>query len=90
MGLILEELDVGVEEITLGDMDVLQTQLMDELEYTSGDGGFPDAGDGGEWPSGRFVFQNDTIELGNVELVGGGARWHRVGESVSGENGVCE
>lgn len=56
MGLVLEELDVGVEEVTLGDVDVLGAELVDELDDAGGDGGFADGGDVGVRAEGGFVF----------------------------------
>lgn len=46
---------------------------MDELDDTGGDGGFPHGGDVGEGAGRGFVLQDDPVELGDVELVGGGA-----------------
>ena len=56
MRLVLEELDVGVEEVTLGDVDVLGAELVDELYDAGGDGGFADGGDVGVRAEGSFVF----------------------------------
>lgn len=90
MGLVLEELDIGVEEIALGDVDVLGGELVDELENAGGDGGFADGGDGGVGTERGFVFEDDAIEFGDVELVGGGARGDGEGEAMAREDGVGE
>lgn len=89
MGLILEEFDIGVEEVTLGDVDVLGAELVDELENASGDGSLADGGDVGIRADDNFVFQDDAVEFGDVELVGGGARRDLEGEAVAGEDGAC-
>lgn len=52
----LEKLNVGVEEITLSNVNVPEAELVDKGEDTSGDGGFPDRRNGGKWTEGRFVF----------------------------------
>ena len=84
----MEELDVGVEEVTLGDVDVLGAELVDELDNAGGDGGFADGGDVGVRAEGSFVFQHDAVELGDVELVGGGAGRDVEAEAVAGEDGA--
>lgn len=73
MRLILKKLDISVKEITFSDVDVFQAELVDQLENPSGDGGFSHGGDIGEGSSGGFVFQDDTVELRDVELIGAGA-----------------
>lgn len=40
--LYLEKLNVGVEEITLSDMNVPETELVDKSEDSCGDGCLPD------------------------------------------------
>lgn len=52
----LEKLNVGVKEITLGDVNVPEAKLVDKGEDSSGDGSFPDRRNGGKGPEGRFVF----------------------------------
>lgn len=52
----LEKLNVGVEEITLGDVNVPKAELVDKGEDTSGDGCFPDRRNGCKGTEGRFVF----------------------------------
>ncbi|POO02482.1 hypothetical protein TorRG33x02_014660 [Trema orientale] len=86
--LVLEELDVGVEQVSLGDVDALEAELVDELEDPGGDGGLPHGGDVGVLAEGGFVLQHDAVELGDVELVGGGAGGDVEGEAVAGEDGV--
>lgn len=46
---------------------------MDELDDSGGDRGFPHGGDVGEGAGGGFVLENNAVELGDIELVGGGA-----------------
>lgn len=46
---------------------------MDELDNAGSDGGFSDGGDVGERAERGLVFEDDAVELGDVELVGGGA-----------------
>ena len=84
----LEELDVGVEEVTLGDMDALEAELVDELEDPGGNGGLPNGGDVGVRTDRGFFFEDDAVELGDVELVGGGAGGDGVGEAFAGEDGA--
>lgn len=88
MGLVLKELDVGVEEVTLGNVDVLGAELVYELEDTGSDGGLADGGDVSVGAEGSFVFQDNAVELRDVELIGGGAGGHVEGEAVAGEDGV--
>lgn len=90
MGLVLEELDIGVEKVTLSDMDVLDAELMDELEDAGGDRGLTDGGDVGVGSESRLVFENNAVELRDVELVGAGAGRDIEGEAVAGEYGVGE
>lgn len=71
--LYLEKLNVGVEKITLGDVNVLEAELMDKSEDSCGDGCFPDGRNGGKGTEGRFVFQHYAVELRDIELVRGGA-----------------
>lgn len=42
-------------------MDVLEAELVDELEDSGGDGGFPDCGNGGVRAEGGFVFEDDPV-----------------------------
>lgn len=88
MGLVLEKLNVSVEEITLGDVDVFETELVNELEDTSGDGCFADSRAGSIGTDGGFVFEDDTVEFGDVELVSGGTGRDGEGEAVFGEDGT--
>lgn len=84
MSLVLEKLDVGVEEITLGDVDILLAKLVDECEDPGGYCGFADGGNVCKWTEGSFVFKDDAIKFGNVELIGGGAGGDLEGEAVAG------
>lgn len=52
----LEKLNIGVEEITLGDVNVFKAELVDKGEDASSDGGFSDGRNGGKRTEGRFVF----------------------------------
>lgn len=52
----LEKLNVGVEEITLGNVNVPEAELVDKGEDSSGDSSFPDRRNGGKGTKGRFVF----------------------------------
>lgn len=72
MGLVLEELHVGVEQVSFGDVDVSQAELVDEREDFDGDGGLAYGRQAGEGAEGAFVFKHDAIEFGDVELVGRG------------------
>lgn len=71
-------------------MDVLKRQLVDELEYARGNCGFPDGRNGGVRSDGGLVLEHDAVELGHVELVGGGAGRDGEGEAVAGDDGVGE
>lgn len=71
-------------------MDVLERQLVDELENAGGDGGLPDGGNGGVGAERGLVLEDDTVELGDVELVGGGAGGDGEGEAAAGEDGAGE
>jgi len=84
----LEEFDVGVEEVTLGDMDAFEAELVDELEDAGGDGGLAHGGDVGEGALGGLFLQHDAVQLRHVVLVGGGARRHIEGEALAGDDGV--
>lgn len=88
LGLVLEELDVGVEEVTLGDMDVAEEDGVDEGEDARRDGGLANGGEVGEGAGGGLVAKYDAVELGDIELVGGGAGGHVEGEAAAGENGA--
>lgn len=86
----MEELDIGVEEVTLGDVDAAEAKLVDERENAGGDGGFADGAHGGEGAGGGLVFENDAVEFGDVEVVRGGAGGDVEGEAVAGEDGFSE
>lgn len=88
MGLVLEELHIGVEKVSLGDMDALHAELVNELEDAGDDGGLTDGGYVGVGSKKRLVFENDAVELRDVELVGSGTRRDVKGEAVAGEYGV--
>lgn len=90
LSLVLEQLNIGIEQITLRDMDVLERQLVDELENAGGDGGLPDGGNGGVGAERGLVLEDDAVELGDVELVGGGAGGDGEGEAAAGEDGAGE
>lgn len=68
-------------------MDVLEAELVDEGEDAGGDGGLADSGEGGEGAGGGLVLEDDAVELGDVELVGGAAAGDGEGESGAGEDG---
>lgn len=84
----MEEFDVGVKEVTLGDMDAFEAELVDELEDAGGDGGLAHSGDVSEGALGGLVLQHDAVQFRHVELVGGGARRHVEGEALAGDDGV--
>lgn len=69
-------------------MDALDAELVDELQDAGGDGGFPHSGDVRKRAKGGFVLEDDAVELGHVELVGGGAGRDVEREAVAGEDGV--
>lgn len=69
-------------------MDALEAKLVDELQNAGGDGGLPHGGDIREGAKRGFVLEDDAVELGDVELVGGGAGGDVEGEAVAGEDGV--
>ena len=71
--MVLKELDIGVEKVTLGDVDILGAQLVNELENSGSDGGFADSRYVGEGAERRLILEDNAIELRDVELVGGGA-----------------
>lgn len=84
----MKEFDIGVEEVTLGDVDAFEAELVDELEDAGGDGRLAHGGDVGEGALGGLVLQHDAVQLRHVELVGGGARRHVKGEALAGDDGV--
>lgn len=86
----MEKLDVGVEEVTLSDVDALEAELVDKLEDAGSDGGLADGGDIGVGTEGGLVFEDDAVEFRDVELVGGGTRGDGEGEALTGEDGVGE
>lgn len=59
--LYLEKLNVGVEEITLGDMNVPEAELVDKCEYSCGDGCLPDRRNRRKGTEGRFVFKHYAV-----------------------------
>lgn len=88
LGLVAEELDVSVEEITLSDMDSVEEDGVDEGEDTGRDGGLADSGEAGEGARRCLVLKDNTVELGEVELVRGGTGGDGEGESIAGEDGA--
>lgn len=84
--LVAEELDVGVEEVTLGDVDPPAEDGVDQGEDARGDGGLPRGGDVGEGPGGLAADEHDAVEVREVDLVGGGAGGHREGEAPAGQD----
>jgi hypothetical protein len=86
LGLVAEELDVGVEEVTLGDVDAPAEDGVDEGEDSRRDGGLPRGGDVGEGARGLAADEHDAVEVREVDLVRGGARGHREGETPAGED----
>jgi hypothetical protein len=84
--LVAKELDIGVGEVTLGDVDALAEDGLDEGEYMHCDGGLARSGDVGEGACGLMADEYDAVEVWGVGLVGGGARGHREGEAPAGED----
>lgn len=86
LGLVAKELDIGVEEVTLGDMDAPAEDGVDEGEDPGRDCGLARGGDAGEGARGLAAEEDDAVEVGEVDLVGGGAGGHREGEAPAGED----
>lgn len=61
--LALEELDVGVEEVPLGDIDVLDTELVDEQQDARGERRLADGGEAAEGLGLGLVEEYDSVEL---------------------------
>lgn len=88
--LVLEELDVGVEEVALGDVDALGAQLVDQAQNARGDRGFPARRRAGKGPARDGAAQDDAVELADVELVALRARGDVQGEALAAEDGLGE
>ncbi|KAH7864142.1 hypothetical protein Vadar_026299 [Vaccinium darrowii] len=74
LSFVLKQLkEICIKQITLCNMDVIKGQQVDELEYARGNRGFPDGRDHGVRSDGGLGLEHDAVELGHVELVGGGA-----------------
>lgn len=84
----MKEFDVGVEEVTLGDVDAFEAELVNELNDAGGDGGLAHGRYVGEGALGGLFLQHDAVQLRHVELVGGGARRHVKGEALARDDGV--
>lgn len=84
----LEELDVSVEEVTLGDMDVLGAELMHQAENSGGDDGFAAGRRVGEGPCRDAVFEHDAVQLPHVQLVAFGTGGDGVAKAPAAENGL--
>lgn len=87
MCLVLEKLDIRVKEITLGDMNAAEAELVNEREDSGSDGSFPDGGDGSEGAYGTLVTEHNTVELRDVEVIRGGARGDGERVTVAVEDG---
>jgi len=70
--LVLKELDIGVEEVTLGDVDLLGTQLVDEAEDARGDGSLSASLRAGKGALGGGVLEDYAIQFRDVHLHEGG------------------
>lgn len=88
LGLVAEELHVGVEEISLGDVDPPAQDGVDEREDASCDGGLARGGDASEGPGGIAAEEHNAVEVREVDLVGGGAGGDGEGEPAAGEDAV--
>lgn len=55
-------------------MNAPETELVNELQNASSDGGFANGGDVGKGALRHLVFEDDAVEFRDVQLVSGGAR----------------
>lgn len=62
----MEELNISVEKVTLGDMDVFEAELMDELEDAGRDSCFANGGDIGIRADRGFVFEDNAVKFRDV------------------------
>ena len=65
----LEQLDVGVEQVALGDVDALDAQLVHELQDARRDDSLAAGHGAGERPRRRRLLQHDPIQLGHVPAI---------------------
>ena len=80
--LVLEQLDVGVEEITLGDVNTSGQHAVHELHHPGQDGHLSHGGGAAEGGVRVLVLEHDAIELLEVHLVVGSSRGERVSETL--------
>lgn len=88
--LILEELYISVEQITLSNMNPFLAKLMDKLNNPRSNGGFPNSGDISKRTKRRFILENNTIQFRNIELISRRTRRNIEGEAITGEDRVCD
>jgi hypothetical protein len=84
--LVLEELDVGVEEVALGDVDALAAELVDQAQDAGGDDALAAGGRRRKRPRRHRVLQHDAVQLRHVELVSLGAGGHVEREACPAEH----
>mmetsp|Transcript_16507 Transcript_16507/g.53479 ORF Transcript_16507/g.53479 Transcript_16507/m.53479 type:complete len:349 (-) Transcript_16507:52-1098(-) len=87
LGLLLEELDVGVEEVALCDVDALRAELEHNLHQPGGDRRLARRRGVGEDALEHLLLEDHPVELLDVHLVGCDARGHHVGEAVAAHDG---
>lgn len=87
MGLVLEQLNISVKQVTLSDVDATAAELVNKRKNSRSDGGFPDGTHGGEGANGSLILQHNTVKLRDVEVVVGRAGGYSEGEPISGEDG---
>jgi len=85
--LLLEELDVCVEKVALGDVDALAAQLEDELKDARGDGSLARGRRVREDACQHLVLQHEPVQLGHIQVVGRRAGRHRVAEAFAFHDG---
>jgi hypothetical protein len=81
--LVGEQLDVGVKQVSLGHMDVLNADLIDQTHHTRGDTRFSAITHVIEVAHTGLVFQHDAVQLRHVQLVAARARGNVEGEALA-------
>lgn len=84
-----EQLHVRVEQVTLCGVNVAPQHLVQHLHHPRHDGGLADLRRGVEAARRSLALEDDAVELGNVQLVGGRAVWHFELQPLAPQDAVC-
>lgn len=86
--LILEELNISIEQITLSNMNPFNTKLMNKLNNSRSNSSFPNSRNIRKRTNRRFILQNNTVKFRHINLISGGTRRNIECETVTGEDRV--